>query len=587
MYTQPLLAELLDKQSQSRGQSKLFKKGTITIQWRAKVGSFPHPDGETIVSAGEPCGPWKPNNTRPEDKRNVSENWEQLDTLPLHGYIPGSSIRGLVRAWAKKNPAETARMRELLGYQDEDKNLISPGKIEFLDAYPHEATQLTLDIVNPQQEFQVFHQGQSTPLSFYALGNGEDIIPVTIAIRGIPNKATPEDVEKVWEWVEQALCFYGVGSRTASGYGAIKKKDVNVTLPDGYSLKELSFALYSQGCYGANQSRGYEELRPSHWRGWLRSWVLRFLLGVMSVENAHRTLGELLGTIGADDNAKAIQGCVRIKMKRGKTWGESSYDQPRFYVWKGKLEISAPSDILNDIILPIVQFAASVGGVGRGWRRPLHIFMMTIKDKKDRTKEREEKAARGSYLNLIHRVESKKTKETRKELYAFHPNKINTWQTEYQKWLDSVQAKWPNRFEVGVNNHLAAEVFSPSTCAVYTVPAPVQEPINFKQLGWNIPQPLDTRGDGMNLVYQQQSPRNYKRNRDLGGNAGNGGAYCSWVSIRRVNIPHKEEDTDCQETVCLFLGGVNPDNNSDHVRSHFLRDLANISGSTYLFGFKG
>ncbi|MDY7016544.1 MAG: RAMP superfamily CRISPR-associated protein, partial [Cyanobacteriota bacterium] len=158
MYTNPLLVELLEKQHQARGQTDLFKKGIFTLQWRAKVGSFPHPDIETLVSAGEPCGSWKPSESRPEDKRNVGQNLEQLFELPLNGYIPGSSIRGLVRAWAEQRPEIKLRMRQLLGYQDRDNDQISPGKIEFLDAWPNQPTKLTLDIVNPQQKFQVYHE---------------------------------------------------------------------------------------------------------------------------------------------------------------------------------------------------------------------------------------------------------------------------------------------------------------------------------------------------------------------------------------------------------------------------------------------
>lgn len=571
MYTAPKLVELLEQQHHNRKQPGLFKKGTFHIQWRAKVGSFPHPDGETIVSAGEPCGAWQPSTGRPEDKRNVAENWERLYELPLNGYIPGSSVRGLVRHWANQNPAIAPRMRELLGYQDTHKNEIYPGKIEFLDAYPSEPQKLTLDIVNPQQEFQVFHRGQSTPLSFYTLGNGDNPIPVTFAIRGTsPHKVTPAEVEEVWGWVEQALSFYGVGSRTASGYGALSKKGVTATPPGIYRSKTFTFALYSQGCYGANQSQGYEELRPSHWRGWLRSWLLRFLLGVMTETDAQATLGELLGTI----EPEAKKGCVRLTMTKSNTWGEASDNDPAFYLWRGKLEISAPSDILNKIILPVIKIAASVGGVGRGWRRPLHIF------RTDRGYE----AARGSYLKLSHRVTDKKTEKDKIKNFGLHPNKSETWQSSYDEWLDAVRAKWPTRIGIGANNRLEAEVFSPETCAVYTVAAPAQEPVNFKEIAWEHTHPEDGRGDGLNLIYQQTSPRNYKRNPDLGGDAGRGSAHCSWVSIRRVNIRNTEEDTDCQETVCLFLGGVNPTVNKNHIRSRFLQDISACSGSTYLFG---
>ncbi len=132
MYTAPQLVNLLEKQHQRRGTSNLFKKGTFILQWRSKVGSFPHPDVETIVSAGEPCGTWFITNGRPEDKRELDKNLVQIPELPLNGYIPGASIRGIVRGWAMKRPSISHQMLDLLGYQR--GNIIQPGKIEFLDA---------------------------------------------------------------------------------------------------------------------------------------------------------------------------------------------------------------------------------------------------------------------------------------------------------------------------------------------------------------------------------------------------------------------------------------------------------------------
>lgn len=564
MYAGNQLIQLLQKQHQARGNSDLFQIGTFTVQWRAKVGSFPHPDGETIVSAGEPCGAWRPSHGRPEEKRNVGENLQELPTLPLNGYIPGSGIRGLVRSWAKQRPGIQQRMRELLGYQQD--NTISAGKIEFLDAWPKEPTKLTLDIVNPQEPFQVFHEGQSTPLSFYALGDGENAIELTVAIRGIPGRANAAEVAEVWGWVQQALTLYGVGSRTASGYGAIASPDISKpTLDPDYAGKTFDFSLYSQGCYGADSPRpghsGEVELRPSHWRGWLRSWVLRFLLGVMSETNAKKTLGELFGVLEPDSS----KGCVKIQMIKGEIWGERSNNQPYFYTWKGKLQISAPKDILSKIILPVIRFAVMVGGVGRGWRRPLHIFVMN--NGRD--------AARGTYLSLTHQVKNPDTQRMQNKLYRLGLNQ-SAWTNTYQDWLNSVQLQWPNRFSQGQNPK--AEVFSPTTCAVYILPDPDEEPVDKENQEWNITNPVKTRGGGMDLIYQPK----YKRKSDVGGDAGSGNAHCSWASIKRVNVSNKSVGSDCQEVVCLFMGGQTP--LSTHLRTDFLKDLAKISDAINLFG---
>jgi CRISPR-associated protein Cmr6 len=572
IYTGDLLVQLLEQQYNQRNQSHLFKKGSFTIQWRAKVGSFPHPDTETIVSAGEPCGAWRlKDGSRPEDKRNIGEdrknnllgNIDLLPILPLNGYIPGSTIRGIVRAWAKKRAEIKPRMLELLGYQDDDQ--ITPGKIDFLDAWPIKPTRLTLDIVNPQQSFQVFHKDKPTPLSFYTLGNGEEKIDFTVAIRANSTKVTAEEITEVWEWVEQALNLYGVGSRTASGYGVVKS-GISVVKPDpDCSKKTFDFTLFSQGCYGV-ESGDNPVLRPSHWRGWLRSWILRFLLGVMSEDNALKTLGELMGIL----EPNTAKGCIRLQIIKGQIWGEESNSQPVFYTWQGKLSITAPkepNDILNKIILPIIRFAIMVGGVGRGWRRPLHIFEMN--NGRD--------AVRGSYLDLKHKVKLKNG-ESKTKLFGLAV-KSSDWQDLYNNWADAVKTFWPNRYNP--DNNPKAEVFSPKTCAVYLVPGPGENPLNIDDGDWEFTEPVvNTRGDGMGLIYRPE----YKKKKDVGGIAAGGGgdSECSWVSIRRVNIPNHDQDVNCQEIVCLFMGGQNP--GDEHLRSHFLQDLQKISGAVHLFG---
>jgi CRISPR-associated protein Cmr6 len=557
LYTAPMLINLLKQQQQERS-SELFQQGTFTLQWRGKVGSFSYPDLETIVSAGEPAGRWKW-----EPGQDFGQIDQRRKTLPLNGYIPGSSIRGIVRTWAQRQGLRS-RMQELLGHQENDK--ITTGKVEFLDAWPETETKLCLDITNPQEAFQVFHdtEQQGKPLALYTLGDGYKLVTVTIAIRGIAARhVTPQEVTEVWGWVQQALSFYGVGSRTASGYGSLKPYPaIALEMPPHYQNKEFGFTLYSQGCAGPNQ--GQVELRPSHWRGWLRSWTLRCLLGVMSQTDAQATLEELFGTLQSVQDGKGRQGKVRLEMLKGnsqQSWGDRSSNNPQFYAWKGKLQIVAPEDILEPIILPIIKFAVSVGGVGRGWRRPLHMYMMEKRDRKTSTTYKE-KASRGTYLTLLNKT------ETGIRIFSLPPE-AKTWEGTYRLWKKAVQVHYPERFSENTNN-LKAEVFSPRTCAVYVVPGVPQEPIDRENLKWHITDTLATRGEGMNLIYQLK----YKCKPDVGGNAGSGGAHCSWVSIKR--IPVKNEGT--KEIVCLFMGDQN------QLRSQFLHDLAQIPGAVHLFG---
>ena len=563
--TAPLLTKLLEQQHQTRSPG-LFKCEVFTLPWRCKIGSFPAPDLETLISAGEPSGRWDWQSQRAD----FADLGDRPAKLPLNGYLPGSSIRGVVRAWAMQQPHLRDYAIQLLGNQTDDT--ISSGKIEFLDAWTAIPTQLALDITNPQQKFQVYHAPQGTPqsctpLPLYTLGNGKEALGVTIAIRGLPGKATEADVSTVWQWVQQALHTQGVGGRTASGYGTVETPaKVPLKLPVGYSSQAFEFVLYSQGCAGVNPS-DFTDLRPSHWRGWLRSWVLRFLLGVMSEQDAELTLAELMGTL----EPVSSKGYIRLRLRQGKTWGIASDNAPPFYVWKGHIQISAPTNILEKIILPIMRFATSVGGVGRGWRRPLHIFHMN----------NGRAATRGTLLRLAQRVPNLATKK-----FDFMPHTLfpsDNWSTLYDGWLEAVQERWADRVLTGMNRNPPAEAFAPTACAVYAVPGPMEEPVNRKEQCWAITKAEDTRGDGMALIYQPQ----YKRKPEVGGAAAGGNrASCSWVSIKRLEAPFLNPDgsqeTACQEIVCLFMGGQSPE--SQHLRSQFLRDLHARPGSKHLFG---
>lgn len=588
-YSGLKLIQALEKQHKARSTSDLFKSGTFRLNWRAKVGSFPHADLETLVSAGEPCGAWstvtitkeekvKGNKhtytirSRPEDKREIGDNWQALKTLPLHGYLPGASIRGVVRAWATQYPELQAQVLDLLGSQDKDNHTIIPGKIEFLDAFPTEPTQLSLDIVNPQQDFQVFHDGQSKPLSLYTLGDGQDEIEFIVGIRGT-QKAKAEDVQTVWDWVQQALSSQGLGSRRASGYGSItapedcQPKTKLPQRPKTHSTKVFTFTLYSQGNAGPDMRT--MELRPSHWRGWLRSWLLRFFLGVMTPNHAKATVGELLGTLEDSLDSKQRQGDVQLKLVAGKIWGERSINSgaSRFYKWQGTLNLTAPKATLDEIIVPILRLAVMVGGVGRGWRRPLHRFMMQKRDG-------EEEASRGCHLDMKHQVKPKGADRFEDRPFGL-ALKAEEWQALYEKWCRSVQQQWPDRYQTELPI-IQAEVFSPRTCAIYLVPGPDQDPIESidqAEFQWRKGTVTATRGEGMNLIYRPT----YKRKPDVGGDAGQGDAYCSWVSIKRVKRPKEKL---FNEVVCLFLG------DNCNLRSQFLRDLANISEKAHLFGMQ-
>lgn len=215
--------------------------------------------------------------------------------------------------------------------------------------------------------------------------------------------------------------------------------------------------------------------------------------------------------------------------------------------------LSGSADILNKVVLPVMAFATTVGGLGRGWRRPLHFYQG-------------KSFPRGTQLHL---------QQMRGEQPPANwtvPINSDDWTKVYDQWKQAVKSCWPER--VRMVGAVSAEAFSPTTCAVYSVPGPEQEPLDFARLEWLADEASRARGEGLDLIYRPQ----YKRKPAVGGIAASGDSHCSWVSIRRVQQRHPTEKTDCQEIVCLFMGRPNP------LRQSFLQHLQHIQGSTRLFG---
>ena len=306
---------------------------------------------------------------------------------------------------------------------------------------------------------------------------------------------------------------------------------------------------------------------------------MRFLLGVMEKSDAEATVDELLGSL-------KNKGLVRLRVTIDRI--DPSRNTPKFYRWIGSFEISAPMNILDEIILPAIKIAIRVGGVGRGWRRPLHRFILETKagGKFD--------TARGCHIELTRSrsvsvrvgvgVASACAEASRREASAcaeresraevvtnLTPSKLdkagNDLNLIYEVFREAVINNWLDRYRDNIPS-IDAEVFSPSTCAVYRVPEPYQNPLDPKTLTWIQCETTATRGRGMELIYQPK----YKRQADVGGET----SACSWVSIKRVNGA-KPEDL-CQEVVCIFMG------NQNKLRSDFLADLAKIPGAVRLFG---
>lgn len=156
-------------------------------------------------------------------------SWHHTLSMP---YLPGSSVKGLVRAYCEINGMAPARLKQWFGSESKDpsKNVTDnqAGELVFFDAIPCEKADILPDIMTPhtgdwQQEGG---KGKTAPADWH------DPIPVAFLVaRNLTllfsvakaSHATIADseVDEVLELLEQALGFLGAGAKTATGYGAM------------------------------------------------------------------------------------------------------------------------------------------------------------------------------------------------------------------------------------------------------------------------------------------------------------------------------------------------------------------------------
>ena len=160
-------------------------------------------------------------------------------------YLPGSSAKGMVRAWAEWEggpDGEHLRLGRLLG--DPDRS----GVISFLDAVPTRATSLEADVMTPHCANWTVDDPPGDwcspkPIPFLTVARGAMMIVGVVPRDG----ANGGDVATVMDWIANALAFQGAGAKTAVGYGRFE--------PDEEARKALTLRLEAAGRKEAEKKR--------------------------------------------------------------------------------------------------------------------------------------------------------------------------------------------------------------------------------------------------------------------------------------------------------------------------------------------
>lgn len=153
-------------------------------------------------------------------------------------YLPGSSVKGLVRAWAQTeaeaDPKTTGRV---FGADNASGSIRHVGRVCFLDAIPIAPVKLDADVITPHYANWTLEQppgdwSSPTPIPFLT------VAAKTCFLFGVISRFNPaaddpdvsehfdpttDDLELVFGCLESALEWSGAGAKTAVGYGRFRR----------------------------------------------------------------------------------------------------------------------------------------------------------------------------------------------------------------------------------------------------------------------------------------------------------------------------------------------------------------------------
>jgi CRISPR-associated protein Cmr6 len=144
----------------------------------------------------------------------VGFRWDKNLGVP---FLPGSSIKGALRAWMRVNKSKE-EIKSSFGSSER------VGSIIFLDAYPSKRPVLDIDILNPHYGEYYKDPEKNPPADYYSP------IPVyflTVAagtefvFRFICKES--ESSEKIAKYLLEAADTLGFGAKTSVGYGQFKQ----------------------------------------------------------------------------------------------------------------------------------------------------------------------------------------------------------------------------------------------------------------------------------------------------------------------------------------------------------------------------
>lgn len=281
--------------------------------------------------------------------------------------IPGSSIKGLFR---RVCPA--ARLQRWCGSPCQGgSGELSPGLLRFHGAWPMDVgwSNGLLDVAHPQQNWQVgFNNGRESHSAFGVVSLYKPRLQVGLS--STDPSLTAVEWQEIDRTLRQAL-QQGIGGRTCVGYGSSGAIDGDLIFQCGLSGQGPAAKLLD----------GTAEFRPTMFRAAIRGMALRLFGGISDGNTAIAAVDQLFGSLngpGGQNVGLLATAYTNASSELG-AYGHGNWKQP-IYATNGRLQWrlmracrhGEDEQLLSDFLAALHGLTMSLGGFGRGWRRPDH-----------------------------------------------------------------------------------------------------------------------------------------------------------------------------------------------------------------------
>jgi CRISPR-associated protein Cmr6 len=148
-------------------------------------------------------------------------------------YLPGSTVKGIVRSGALLHGAEKEERAILLGDEPNPDKGDSGlrGGVVFFDALPKEWPELTVDVITRHHDPEgiakknalPLETDEPTPVPFLVVKKDQVFVFRIARLAQLQAPNFPDDWDSIiWKWLATALDELGAGAKTAVGYGQMR-----------------------------------------------------------------------------------------------------------------------------------------------------------------------------------------------------------------------------------------------------------------------------------------------------------------------------------------------------------------------------